>query len=69
MKVYEAVRAYIDHQGIKQTVLAQKAGIATNTLNAMLNGKRTMYADDLREICIALNVSPEMFIHAGTMQN
>ena len=27
-----------------------------------MNGHRTLYADDLRAICIALNVSPEVFI-------
>ena len=27
-----------------------------------MNGKRTLYADDLRAICLALNVSPELFI-------
>ena len=28
----------------------------------LLNGKRTLYADDLKAICLALNVSPELFI-------
>ena len=40
----------------------QKAGIPKTTFNAIMNGKRTLYADDLRAICLALNVSPEMFI-------
>ena len=30
--------------------------------DAMMNGEKTMYADDLRAICLALNVSPEIFI-------
>ena len=62
MRVYEKVRAYIKENGYKQIAIAQKAGIPTTTFNAIMNGKRTMYADDLRAICIALNVSPEMFI-------
>lgn len=62
MKVYEKVRTYIDDKGYKQISIAQKAGIPKNTFNAMMNGKRTMYADDLCSICIALNVSPELFI-------
>ena len=62
MKVYERVRQYIDDRGIKQVVIAEKAGIPKNTFNAIMNGKRTMYADDLRAICLALNVSPELFI-------
>lgn len=62
MKVYEKVRAYIDHKGYKQLSIAEKAGIPKTTFNAMMNGRRTMYADDLCSICIALNVSPELFI-------
>lgn len=62
MHVYEKVRAYIEQQGYKQVVIANKAGIPQTTFNAIMNGKRTMYADDLRAICVALNVSPELFI-------
>ncbi len=62
MYVYEKVRNYIDDSGYKQVTIAKKAGISKTTFNAMLNGKRTMYADDLCAICIALNVSPELFI-------
>ena len=62
MPVYEKVRAYIDENGLKQVTVAEKAGIPQNTFNAILNGKRTLYADDLRAICLALNISPELFI-------
>lgn len=62
MEVYKKVRAYIEENGYKQLAVAQKSGISKNTFNAMMNGKRTMYADDLRAICLALNVSPEVFI-------
>lgn len=62
MRVYEKVREYIDSQGLKQVAVAQKAGIPKTTFNAIMNGKRTLYADDLRAICLALNVSPELFI-------
>jgi len=62
MFVYQKVRAHIDDNGLKQVSVAEKAGIPKNTFNAILNGKRTLYADDLRAICLALNVSPELFI-------
>lgn len=62
MKTYEKLRAYIDKCGLKQGVIAEKAGISQVNFNAILNGKRILYADDLRAICIALNVSPEMFV-------
>lgn len=63
MHIYEKVRAYIDDKGLKQVAVAQKAGIPKTTFNAIMNGKRTLYADDLRAICLALNVSPELFIN------
>lgn len=62
MRVYEKVRVYITDHGLKQVSVAKKAGISNVTFNAILNGKRTLYADDLRAICLALNVSPETFI-------
>lgn len=62
MRVYEKVRAYIDEMSYKQVTIAEKAGIPKATFNAILNGKRTLYADDLKAICLALNVSPELFI-------
>lgn len=62
MLIYEKVRNYIDENGYKQKVIAEKAGISVVTFNAIMNGKRTLYAEDLKAICIALNVSPEKFI-------
>ncbi len=62
MRGYEKVRTYIDDNGYKQVAVAKKAGISKATFNTILNGKRTLYADDLRAICLALNVSPELFI-------
>lgn len=62
LRVYEKVRNYIDDNGLKQVAVAQKAGISKVAFNDILNGKRTLYADDLRAICLALNVSPETFI-------
>ena len=62
MEVYKKVRAYIESNGYKQLAVAQKAGISKVTFNAIMNGKRTMYAEDLKAVCLALNVSPELFI-------
>ena len=62
MEVYKKVREYIEENGYKQLAVAQKAGFPKVTFNAMMNGKRTMYADDLKAVCLALNVSPELFI-------
>ncbi len=62
MHVYEKVREYLDEHGIKQISVAKATNISIATLNAMLNGKRTMYADDLKAICEALKVSASTFI-------
>lgn len=62
MRVYEKVKSYLDENGLKQISVAQRAGIPRSTFNAMMNGKRVMYADDLKAVCLALNVSPELFI-------
>ena len=62
MLVYEKVKAYMVENGIKQTVISKKTNISLSTFNAILNGKRTMFAEDLRAICCALKVSPELFI-------
>lgn len=67
MRVYEKVRAYIDEQGLKQKTVAERAGIPNVTFNAIMNGKRTLYADDLKAICVALQVSPELFIEVNSV--
>lgn len=62
MLVYQKVKAYLIEYGIKQNTVARKCNMSTSTFSAMMNGKRKMYAEDLRAICYALNVSPEVFI-------
>lgn len=62
MRVYEKVRAYLDENDLKQTYVAERAGISTVTFTAILNGTRTLYVDELRAICLALDVSPELFV-------
>lgn len=67
MLVYEKVCAYINENGLNQAAVAQKADIPNSTFNDILNGKHTLYADDLRAICLALNVSPELFIDVNNV--
>lgn len=62
MTVCERVKKYIDDNEIKQVTVARKAGMPIATFNAMINGKRKMYADDLQRICCALNVGADTFI-------
>lgn len=62
MRVYQRVRAYLKDNGIEPQSVAEKIGMSNSTFNAILEGEATLYADDLREICYVLNVSPEEFI-------
>lgn len=63
MKVYEKVRNYIESNHLKQISVARAANIPNPIFNAMLHGKRTMYAEDLKAICEALNVSADIFMN------
>ncbi len=69
MCVYQKVRNYIMEHQLKQAFVAQKAGIPIEKFNAMLDGRQRMYADDLRNICNALNVSADIFIDTTALQN
>ena len=62
MLVYEKVKYHIDKQGLRVSAVAKDAGISSKTLNALLNGKKTMYPEDLRSICYALRISAATFI-------
>ena len=62
MHVYQRIKNYLIDNEIKVEDIAEKISCSVSELNAMLDGTETLYADDLREICYALNVSPEEFI-------
>lgn len=62
MTVQERVAAYVRDMGIKQTVICEKTGIRTDAMSAMINGKRTMSANEFEAICRALNKQPNDFM-------
>ena len=62
MQVYQKIKKYIEEHYLKQKSVAEAAGIPNATFNAILNGKRKLYAEDLKSICSALNISAEIFI-------
>lgn len=69
MRIYEKVRAYINDNHLKQKSIARKAGISASTFSAMLHGRRTMYAEDLRAICYSLKVSANTFIDVNASED
>ena len=62
MKVHERINVYIAANGVTPDALSKSTGIHQDRLGSMLSGKETLYAKDLKAICLALNVSPETFI-------
>jgi len=64
MEVYKKVLKYIDNNNLEKSTIAKKAGLSSEAFKSMLSGKTKMHADDLRAICLVLNVSPEVFIDA-----
>lgn len=66
MCIYKKVQRYIADNGLSQKEVAKKANIPISKFDAMLVGKATIYADDLRAICLALDVSSDTFIRQKT---
>lgn len=62
MKVHENIKKYLNEKGIKQTYLSRKTGINIKSISFSLNGKRKLEIEEFRKICIALDVSSEVFI-------
>lgn len=59
--VSQKIKKYLKDHGIQQVFVADKAGIDRSVFNLMLNGKRTIKADALVDICNAINIDMNMF--------
>ena len=64
MEVYKKVADYIAQSRLDISHIAAKSTIPEADVRAMLNGTSTMDGADLRKLCLAMNVSPELFIEA-----
>ena len=62
MEVYQKVAQYIVENRLDISFIAETATIPEADIRAMLDGSRTMDAVDLRNLCLAMNVSPEVFV-------
>lgn len=58
MLVHEKLFDYLNRNGITPASAAEKAGYSTTAFEDILSGKRTMYSEDLEQICWALDVDP-----------
>lgn len=51
-------RRFMQEQGLKHYVVAQKVGYNKQQFSDLLNGRRTFTANDIAKICSVLNVTP-----------
>lgn len=62
---YEALRKYLEDNGLKQKFISQKTGIAESTLSAILSGKRKCSLDEYITLCQSLSVPFSTFINSS----
>lgn len=58
MIVGENVKRIMSAKGIKQKVIAERAGYTEQTFSNMLNGRKNIYDEDILRISKALEVLP-----------
>lgn len=59
--VQQKIKEYMNAKGIKYSWVANKLGMSNTTFGTIMNGTRTLKADEFFAICKALEVPPEMF--------
>lgn len=62
MRIYEKVSNYIKNNKLSSENIAKQSGIPQKDLQAIISGKQTLYPEEFRSICYALNVKPENFM-------
>lgn len=62
MSVGERIKLYLVQNNIHQYWLSEQAKIALPKLNASLNSKRKLSADEFEDIVIALKVDANLFL-------
>lgn len=67
--VREAIKKYLDENGIKYSYVADAIGMTMNMFSPTLSGKRKMTAEEYLSICKALNVPADTFSPALTEED
>lgn len=62
MDIVSKIKSYIDDNGLKQSYIADKAGIKRDAFCTSLNGKRKIAIDEYCRICAALGVGFDFFM-------
>ena len=62
IKIPKRIKDYINNEGLKQRVVAQRSGYTEKQFSLMMTGKKVITAVDIERICLALDASPSEFI-------
>lgn len=62
MKVGERIKRYLEENGIKQTFVADKAGITVSKMNDICNRGKSIDCVTYYKVCTALGVPLESFL-------
>ena len=55
------IKAYLDQNGIKQKVIAEKNNMSIQTFNAILNEQRKLGAEEYFQLCKSIGVPIDYF--------
>lgn len=57
-RMVESIKNIIEETGMKQKVIAERAGFTEQMMTDMLNGRKVIKAEFVPRLCAALGVSP-----------
>lgn len=66
--VGKRIKEYLESNGIKQTFVAEKAGIGASQMSEILNKGRTIDCMTYYRICKALNVPLKTFLEGDPLE-
>lgn len=59
--VVDVINNTITDLGIKQKIIAEKIGVSEDRVSRILSGKSKMLADEMINICVLLDIDPNVF--------
>ena len=63
--IAQRIAKYVEEKGIKQKAIAAAIGISPQAMSETLAGRRTLSADEYRDICLFLEVPFSKFLDEG----
>lgn len=59
--VVDVINNTMTDLGIKQKIIAEKIGVSEDRVSRILSGKSKMLADEMINICVLLDIDPNVF--------